>query len=123
MRFRDYSTIRVGDLEIKGRRDPLERLSMLDMDWRGLTVLDVGCNSGGVLFALKDKIKHGRGVDVEASMIEKAKGLCAQYGIKNLDFECADAETAELPATDIVLMLSVALWVEGWMDVRGGWMF
>ena len=42
-----------------GSRDPLERIHAMPIDFHNKTLLDLGYNCGGTLFAVADKIKQG----------------------------------------------------------------
>ncbi len=60
----------------------------------GLSVLDVGCGTGAITRGIAEAVGHqGRvvGVDVNASMIEKARA--AHGSVPGLSFEVADVHT------------------------------
>ena len=79
----------------------------------GLSVLDVGCGTGAITRGIAEAVGHqGRvvGVDVNASMIEKAR--TAHGSVPGLSFEVADVHT--LPsggAFDIVAAARVLQWL------------
>lgn len=47
-----YHTLRIRDHEFKGQRDPSIRFEKVRFDFAGKSVLDIGCNQGGMLFAI-----------------------------------------------------------------------
>ena len=58
--------------EILGQRDPKKRIKLIQphIDFKNKTVLDVGCNSGEVLFNLyRSGIKYGVGIDFDPDVL------------------------------------------------------
>jgi tRNA(adenine34) deaminase len=86
-----HSTV-IGDNSIRGLREPEERLRYMPIDFAGKTVLDIGCNQGGFLFALADKIKWGVGLDYDPHMINACHKLRAYQSAANLHFFVYDFE-------------------------------
>jgi len=117
----NYTTIRVnGNILISGSRDPLDRLNVIPIDFQDKTVLDIGCNVGGMLYAIVDKIKYGYGYDVNTNAIEVANKIKKEQDIKNLSFTLANLEEynlALLPKTDITFMLSIGIWISNWKEL------
>ncbi|HMI58268.1 MAG TPA: class I SAM-dependent methyltransferase, partial [Gemmatimonadaceae bacterium] len=62
-------------------------------------VLDVGCGAGQSTRDAARLAVAGMvlGVDVSASMIERARRLTDDAGLRNVDFEQADAQTHRFP--------------------------
>ena len=58
-----------------GSRDPLERINAMPVDFKDKTLLDLGCNCGGTMFAVADQIKQGWGCDINPDAISFAKKL------------------------------------------------
>ena len=123
-----YQTINIEGLNLKGKRDPQARLKDVPFDFTGKTVLDMGSNQGGMLFALADKIKSGVGVDYDHRMVNVANRIAdyANHGHINfyvLNLEKEDLALIEdlLPSqkVDIVFLLAVCAWVKNWRDVIG----
>lgn len=55
------------------QRDPKKRLELLQaVDFKGKTVLDIGCNSGEMLHLISNDIKWGVGVDFDPIRINEA---------------------------------------------------
>lgn len=101
-------------------RDPLERINSIPVDFNDKTVLDLGCNCGGILFAVADKIKYGYGFEINSDAIKHANELVDAYKINNLNFNVADLskwQDYNLPKTDIVFALAIAKWIQPWRDI------
>jgi SAM-dependent methyltransferase len=58
-------------------------------------VLDVGCGSGRLTFALSPYARKVVGIDISDSEIEKAKSIMRAKGVDNVEFHVADAEVIE----------------------------
>jgi SAM-dependent methyltransferase len=71
------------------------------LDLGGRTVLDVGCGSGGIALALAEEHGAGRviGVDVEAPVLERARGRAAERGLADR-VEFIEVEPGPLPFED-----------------------
>ncbi|PYM94659.1 MAG: ubiquinone biosynthesis methyltransferase UbiE [Candidatus Rokuibacteriota bacterium] len=78
----------------------------------GLAVLDVGCGTGAITRGIAEAVgRHGRavGVDVNASMIEKARA--SHRGVPSLSFEVADVLALPAGSFDIVTAARVLQWL------------
>ena len=64
-----YHTLKLGDKTIVGQRNPAERFKNIPFKFEGKSVLDIGCNQGGMLHAIADKISYGVGIDYDSRMI------------------------------------------------------
>jgi SAM-dependent methyltransferase len=117
----NYTTIRVNnEVIVEGTRDPLSRINSIPVDFSNKSVLDLGCNVGGILFAISDKISEGHGYDVNPGAIDTAIEIKEKYKLDHLTFTLANLENSEnikFPKTDIVFMLSIAVWVPNWQDI------
>jgi len=121
-----YHSIRINGVDYQGQRQPLERLKQVDFDFTDKNVLDIGCNQGGMLFALSEKIKHGIGIDFDSRMINVANRIKASNKLTGLDFFVFDLEHENLDIAlnflpkkniDIVFLLSVCMWIPNWHEV------
>lgn len=77
-----------------------EEVSLLigSLDIKGKTVLDIGVGAGGpaLLLLAKFGARHVTGIDVEPSLIEKARSLAAQQDLEDrLDLQCV--QPGQLP--------------------------
>lgn len=120
--FGDYTKVFYKNKLIRpGWRDPADRITMAPYNFKGKTVLDLGCSVGGMLFALADKIRMGWGVDIDPEPIETAKQIAKEQQIENLKFSTLDLSVAgnleELPRTDIVFALSIAKHINNWTEI------
>jgi SAM-dependent methyltransferase len=123
-----YHTMSVGNVEIRGQRNPKQRLADVPFDFTGKTVLDIGCNQGGMLFAIADKISCGIGIDYDPRMINAANKVRSHTKRQNLDFYIFDLEKEDLDLIedfmpvqkiDIIFLLSVCMWIGNWQQVIG----
>lgn len=121
-----YHTIEINGRILAGQRKPTERLKIVPYDFGAKTVLDLGCNQGGMLFALGDQIRAGVGVDYDGRMVNAANRIKASRGNQNLHFYVHDLEKEPLgliksflmqSGVDIVFLLSVCMWIKNWKDV------
>ncbi len=116
----NYTSVYLENEVIIGKRDPMLRIKAIPLDFSEKTVLDIGSNVGGMLFALSSKISAGYGYDVNHQAIATAKELSKNNNIKNLFFEQCNLENYKdinFPKTDIVFMLSIAVWISAWKDI------
>ncbi len=124
-----YHTLRIHDKELKGQRDPLDRFKKLQIDFSGLRVLDIGCNQGGMLFAVADQIKWGVGMDFDYRMINcctklaslTGRSLKLQFYCFNIDRDPHDLIPDFLPngekTVDVIFLLAVCMWVKKWQEL------
>ena len=121
-----YHSFKIDKYKFKGQRDPELRFKDLPLSLNGLSVLDVGCNQGGMLYAFSDVIKYGIGIDYDARMINVANKLRSYNNINNIDYYVFDLENEDLnyihdllpeEKVDVVLLLSICMWINNWRDV------
>jgi hypothetical protein len=121
-----YNTIDVLGVRLSGQREPERRLRMAPIDFTGKTVLDIGCNQGGMLLPIRDKVKWAVGVDYDPHMINVANKIKFVTGAGNLSFFVIDLEHESLDIirdflpdlqVDVAFLLSVCMWIENWREV------
>ena len=109
-----------------GQRDPQQRLAKVPFDFTNKTVLDIGSNQGGMLFAIKDKIRWGVGVDYDYRMVNASNLIAKELDVKNTSFFVFDIDKDPhellqdfLPEqkVDIVFLLAVCMWVKKWREL------
>jgi len=121
-----YHSIELNGVTYAGQRDPKGRFEEVGFDFTNKSVLDIGCNQGGMIFELADKISHGVGIDYDQRMINAANRLRSYRKASNVDFFVFDLETENLnlidnflpnQRVDIVFLLSVCMWIKDWHSV------
>ena len=121
-----YHSIEISGRVFKGQREPRARLNVTPYDFAGKSVMDLGCNQGGMLFALSGTIRRGIGVDYDGRMVNAANRIRATRGDHQLDFYVFDLEREPLALldslrqeqrVDIVFLLSVCMWISNWREV------
>jgi SAM-dependent methyltransferase len=107
------------------RKTGLSRSSRLLLDFileqgvDGRSVADLGCGAGGfTLELLREGAQTAVGVDLSPSMIDSASKLAATNGFAEMaKFQIGNAATAELPASDIVIMDKVLCCYSDWQPL------
>lgn len=121
-----YHTIEINGRRLQGQRDPSKRLERVPVDFLGKTVLDIGCNQGGMLFQLGGIVKWGVGIDYDARMINAANRIRSLREANSLNFYVFDLEREPLsliedfipePKVDVVFLFAVCMWLKNWRDV------
>lgn len=83
----------------------------------GQTVLDVGTGTGHLAIAAAQIVgEQGRviGIDISAGMLEQAQSKVSALGLKNVEFQLADAEALDYPFNhfDQILCANTFPWME-----------
>ena len=121
-----YHSFNINGKKLKGQRDPTQRFSNVKYDFTGKSVLDIGCNQGGMIHEISDQIKHGVGIDYDSRMINVANRIRAYRKSPNTDFFVFNLEDEPLDMirdflpegkVDVVFLLSVCMWFKNWKDV------
>ena len=122
-----YHTLSINGATLAGQRQPAARLDLLPFPLTGKTVLDIGCNQGGMLFeAARRGIRQGVGIDYDPRMINAANSIRQHCVIDSLNFFTFDLEKDPLElvsdflpddSVDIVFLLSVCMWISNWRTV------
>ncbi len=121
-----YHSLFVNKSILKGQRDPIQRFKDLPFSLNGLSVLDIGCNQGGMLHSFSKEFRYGIGIDYDSSMINVANKIKSYNAAYNLDFYVFDLEKDNLDyimdllpenKIDLVLLLSVCMWINNWKNV------
>lgn len=121
-----YHSLQLGNYYLRGQRECKTRLSEVPFDFAQKVVVDLGCNSGGMLHALAPSIDTGFGFDFNPKCINAARSIQALNGSNNLHFLNFDLDKDDLtviPAlclnrrVDICFLLSVCMWIDRWREV------
>lgn len=99
---------------IDAQRNTRQRLSdfgITQADVEGFSVLDIGCNTGAVLFELCNLgIASGYGIEIDKDKVDVARQVRNYLGLSQLYFDVVDIETlpkTTLPAFDLTFALAV----------------
>lgn len=120
-----YHTLTIHGEVIKGQRNPKQRLEDIPFDFNNKTVLDIGSNQGGMLFAVQDKIKEGVGIDFDHRLVNVANRIRSSHKYHNLNFFVFNLENEDHNLInnfadnkfDIVFLLSVCMWIKNWREL------
>jgi len=121
-----YHTITIDNVIYEGQRKPAERLQDIPYDFNNKSVLDIGCNQGGMLFELKDKIANGVGVDYDYRLVNCANKIKSYQNLNHLNFFVHNIDTDPLKNLnhynnkenyDIVFLLAVCGWIKNWKEL------
>jgi Methyltransferase domain len=121
-----YHTINVNGRQVPGQRDPAKRLASVPIDFHGKSVLDLGCNQGGMIHQIRSLIKWGVGIDYDPRMINAANRIKSVNASENIGFYIIDLQNDPLelindfmpdPKADICFLLSVCMWLKNWQQV------
>lgn len=127
--FPNYYTLNLDGERIEGQRDPQDRLQYiadLDAYFGGKTVLDIGGNQGGMLFALSDVVESGVGIDFDNRLINAANRIShlhfgSQFAFYTFNLEDDPLELIKdlIPNghVDVVMLLSVCPHIRNWREV------
>jgi len=65
----------------------------------GVQVLDVGCGPGSITVGLAEVVVPGEvvGIDIQQSLVERARDLAVEHGMTNVRFEVGDAYRLSFP--------------------------
>jgi hypothetical protein len=121
-----YHSFNIYNLHIKGQRNPKQRFDKIKRfyNFTNKKVLDLGCNSGGMLFHIPE-ISHGHGVDFDTPCIEACQELATFLPFSPIyTFEKADLNLYDIQnfstnhfQPDIIFLLSLGSWVKNWKQL------
>jgi hypothetical protein len=121
-----YHSLKLRGRFFRGQRECSARLAQIPFDFRGKVVLDLGCNCGGMLHALSDKLRMGFGVDHNVKCVNAAQSISLLNNSSNLRFLHFDLDKDDLgllkcflvgQKVDICFLLSVCMWLKRWREV------
>jgi SAM-dependent methyltransferase len=122
-----YHSFNVFNLNIQGQRNPEKRFQKIKQfyDFTGKSVLDLGCNTGGMLFHIPE-IKKGVGIDYDEDCISACNTLRDRFNFScDLEFYQKDLNECNITEfcksihyrPDIVFLLSLGSWVKNWSEL------
>ncbi|WP_434303295.1 hypothetical protein [Clostridium botulinum] len=123
-----YHSLELKGYYFRGQRECKLRLKKIPYDFKGKVVLDIGCNVGGMLHSLSDKIEIGIGLDYDYRLINAANAIKTLNSSNNLSFYMFDLENEDLnlinnyvlsnrEKVDICFLLSICMWIKNWKEV------
>jgi len=120
-----YHSFNIYNFKITGQRNPVERLNKIKkyINFENKSVLDLGCNTGGMLFHIPE-INKGIGVDIDNNCIEFCKIFsdCLKYTTE-YNFIVHDLNTIDInnilnnTKVDIIFLFSIGSWVKNWKSL------
>ncbi len=107
--FDEWAAFTANRARRKGRAAPVTVAMVEALDAAGLdgrTVLDAGCGSGDLALAVLERgATAATGLDLGTGAIEIAKRFAGERGLSDrVRFKVADASTAPLPRSDVVVL-------------------
>jgi len=113
-----YHSFNIGNINLKGQRTPKIRIEQLRKyyDFRNKTVLDLGCNNGGMLFHLPE-IRRGVGVELDKRCINCANQLKRLFQFTyELEFLEKDLNNPLdiKERFDVAFLFSLGSWIKNW---------
>ena len=121
-----YHSITVDGKRLIGRRNPMARINKLisseKYDFKNKKVLDVGCNIGGMLYEIYNKINYGLGIDRHHN-IDFCKINKEFHNYDKLNFKVVDLENIKQfeniisEGFDIVFFLALSMHINSWKEL------
>lgn len=121
-----YHSLTLRHRYFRGQRECATRLTTVPYDFTNKVVLDLGCNCGGVLHYLADRILMGVGLDMNPKLINAANAIKSLNGTNNLHFFMFDLDENDMSMignfmlnkrVDICFLLSICMWLKNWKKV------
>jgi len=121
-----YHTLTINGHRIQGQRDPVRRLASVPFDFQGKSILDIGCNAGGMIHPLAHLVKWAVGIDYDPRMINAANRIKQALMTSNTSFYVLDLQKDPLALisdfipeqrADICFLLAVCMWLKNWKQV------
>jgi hypothetical protein len=123
-----YHGFNIGNINILGQRQPYLRILKMKqyVNFNDMTIMDFGCNTGGMLFHLPE-IATGYGFDYSETCIVAANNIknIIKYN-SSLHFDRVDLndfkldmfiENNKIENIDIILLLSLGSWIDNWKEL------
>lgn len=112
-----YSSFNLPNISVnpeEAQRDNEKRLKKFKIDEekiKGKTVLDLGCNTGGLIFEIQKYMpKESIGIEYDLDKVRIANKIAAFSNLKNVKFYCKDIDKIadkQIRKFDVVFCLSV----------------
>jgi SAM-dependent methyltransferase len=121
-----YHSFTIPPYTFPGQRDPGKRFQVIPFDFTDKCILDLGCNQGGMLFHISDRIRWGVGTDFDPKMINAANRIKSARQVTNCDFYTFDFDREPLDLlfdylrddeADMVFLFAVCKWLRKWKEL------
>lgn len=120
-----YHSFDLWNIHFKGQRNPKKRLDIMRQhyDFTGKTLVDIGCNTGGMMFHCLE-LHSAFGVDFDETCIRAANIIQKHvliypnhhFMVINLD-ECEPSAAFPNDHVDVVFLLSLGSWIKKWREL------
>jgi len=118
-----YHSFNIENINISGQRQPLMRLEKIKKhyDFTNKTLIDFGCNTGGMIFHLPE-LKKAHGLDYDKYCIDSCNYMASvlrhnteynfiQQDLNNFNFKNS------FEKVDVIFLLSLGSWVKHWKQL------
>ena len=121
-----YHSFNIGTMSFVGQRNPVKRLEKMRKvySFAGKKVLDLGSNTGGMLFHCFE-MDSGVGLEYDERCVKGAKEIASRLGflpqttfdVCNLDTDSVKEKLPKEWKPDCILLLSMGSWLKSWRAV------
>jgi SAM-dependent methyltransferase len=123
-----YHSFNISNIKLEGQRQPHIRLNKMNkfIDFKNKTIIDFGCNNGGMLLHLP-QIKEGWGLDYSEDCIIAAnkisnilkynnKTVFIQKDLNKFNYD-EFIKNNNIGKVDIIFLLSLGSWIKEWKSL------
>ena len=123
-----YHSFDIGNIQLKGQRNPLQRINIMKqfIDFKNKTIIDFGCNTGGMIFHLPE-LKCAIGMDFDENCVQNCRFISSKLKYNTqYEFKVQDLNKFSLTRflseknnmkIDIIFLLSLGSWVSNWKEL------
>jgi hypothetical protein len=118
-----YHTMYLNGKEYKGMRNPLNRINRIDFIPESCSMLDLGCNVGGMIWPYRFYFYQAVGVDHNEQLVNFCRDVSRIYGIENktrflkCDLDKSMRDLDYLGKFDVIFLLALTQHLKNWKDV------
>ena len=123
-----YHSFKINNIDLLGQRQPWIRLNKMKQhyDFKDKTLIDFGCNTGGMIFHLPE-LKKAFGLDFNKECIDSCiymssifkhntEYLFTQQDLNNFDLSIY-LKNNNINKVDIIFLLSLGSWIKNWPEL------
>lgn len=123
-----YHSFKINNIDIPGQRQPWIRLNKMKehYDFKDKTLIDFGCNSGGMIFHLPE-LKKAFGLDFNKECIDSCNYMASilkhntEYSFIQQDLNFFNLPIYlydnNLDKVDVIFLLALGSWIKNWKDL------